>query len=78
MNAPIIDRQMARLAAPHGTPRPSRVPTWVQPCSVKERPDSPWQIADQHGVCMTQFGWHNGPVEARRVLLATRQKGGDA
>ena len=53
-----------------------RKPTWIQPVSVKESPDSLWQIADQHGVCIMQLGWHAGPITARRALLSARQKGG--
>lgn len=52
--------------------------TFIQPCSVKEKPDSLWQIADQHGVCLMQYGWHSSALSAHRALvraaLATTQE----
>lgn len=49
-----------------------RVPSWIQPVSVKESPDSAWQIADQYGVCIMHLGWYRCATQAHRVLMQQR------
>jgi hypothetical protein len=64
---------MTRTQFHYAPPDPNRIPSFIQPVSVKEKPDSLWQVADQHGVAMMSFGWHRSALSAHRAL-----KGGDA
>jgi hypothetical protein len=64
---------MTRAQFHYAPPDPSRIPSFIQPVSVKEKPDSLWQVADQHGVAMMSFGWYRSALSAHRAL-----KGGDA
>ncbi|MEP3071667.1 hypothetical protein [Maricaulis sp.] len=75
---PMITLHAARLVAPHGTAASDRKPTWIQPVSVREAPDSLWQIADQHGIAIMALGWHTSAVTAHCALKMALFSGASA